>query len=228
MFSLTFNYFPRELPQLLTGRRGHACGGYTFEERNVRVLFFNPFCKISWNFSYYEPHQKFPNIVSQICIDFSGLIRIVEFRWWSWQEVMMGHKMLQAPKWWTSQVKTFKVISPRQQSIVDLRTCNLFIYLCPICDQDCQGRWSGGMLVSFHRPEVDLVEPIWPESFMWLVVGIPALQSIPYNPYCCSHWMIRHGRKLRLPPRNSFVGPSVRDLVSIVPISIGLKATCIK
>ena len=80
MFSLTFNSFPRELPQLLTGRRGHACGGYTFEERNVRVLFFNPFCKISWNFSYYEPHQKFPNIVSQICIDFSGLIRIVEFR----------------------------------------------------------------------------------------------------------------------------------------------------
>ena len=56
MFSLTFNYFPRELPQLLTGRRGHACGGYTFEERNVSVLVLttgsadfsmlrDPFCK---------------------------------------------------------------------------------------------------------------------------------------------------------------------------------------
>ena len=29
----------RELPELLTGRRGHACGGFVFEDRNVRLRF---------------------------------------------------------------------------------------------------------------------------------------------------------------------------------------------
>ena len=28
----------RELPELLTGRRGHACGGFVFEDRNVRFM----------------------------------------------------------------------------------------------------------------------------------------------------------------------------------------------
>jgi len=28
----------RELPQLLTGRRGHACGGFTFQDRNMMIV----------------------------------------------------------------------------------------------------------------------------------------------------------------------------------------------
>ena len=31
----------RELPELLTGRRGHACGGFVFEDRNVRFVVFD-------------------------------------------------------------------------------------------------------------------------------------------------------------------------------------------
>ena len=45
----------RELPELLTGRRGHACGGFVFEERNVsfvciqfqiNLAFFNEFVEV--------------------------------------------------------------------------------------------------------------------------------------------------------------------------------------
>ena len=44
-------------------------------------------------------------------------------------------------------------------------------------------RWCGGTLGSFHRREVDSVEPMWPESFMWLEVKTQDISiTIPPNP----------------------------------------------
>ena len=58
--NFSFITMDRELPELLTGRRGHACGGYTFEDSNVRFVLLTwgsvafgllrePFCIMSIN-----------------------------------------------------------------------------------------------------------------------------------------------------------------------------------
>ena len=58
--------------------------------------------------------------------------------------------------------------------------------------------WCGGKLGSFHRPEVDLVEPMWPESFTWLEVKTQDIPiTIPPPVSCYSQFNgIRYGRKL--------------------------------
>ena len=91
--------------------------------------------------------------------------------------------MLQAPSWSTSQVKSLTKLSNQDSDqLLAYQPCNLFNYFWTKFDEDCQGRWFGGMLVSFHQPEVDLVEPMWMESFMWLEVKIHFKQSLTLPP----------------------------------------------
>ena len=78
---------------------------------------------------------------------------------------------------WTDELLRSKLLS-QDNNRNKLLTIILKIYY----DQECQGSWYGGKLGSFHLREVALSEPIWPESFMWLEVGIPS-----HNPSSCSH-----------------------------------------